>query len=250
VISLFDKYVSVSIPTENRLKNVVAKYNEKEIQFIEGINLVDSIGKIKKFDYNCHYIILLPAEKIYFKSIAFAPADDFRISEDSFLSELKEEEINFKEDYYYDYLESTTKVREEEAELKFFAADKPMLDQITEKLDKNRNNYLVSALPVVVYSIVNELREEENYLFYYQIEDKYTLITVENNHLELLNPCVDKAELQFELEKIQKYYLNNKSLKLNVIEGNSSILNMDKFIELEEDDFVFLTSVLWSVSKC
>ncbi|MFW6001378.1 MAG: hypothetical protein ACOCQE_03305 [Halanaerobium sp.] len=249
MISLFDKYVSVSIPAENRLKNVVAKYNENEIQFIEGINLVDSIGRIKKLDYNCQYIILLPAEKIYFKSISVAPLADFRISEDSFLSELKEEKINFKEDYYYDYLESRSKVKEE-SELKFFAADKPMLDQITEKLDKNRNNYLVSALPVVVYSIVNELIEEENYLFYYQIDDKYTLITVENNHLELLKPCVDKVELQFELEKIQKYYLNNKSLKLNVIEGNSSILNMDKFIELEEDDFVFLTSVLWSVSKC
>jgi len=52
VISLFDKYVSVSIPTENSLRNVVAKYNDKEINFVEGINICDSIGRIKKFDYN------------------------------------------------------------------------------------------------------------------------------------------------------------------------------------------------------
>jgi hypothetical protein len=76
------------------------------------------------------------------------------------------------------------------------------------------------------------------------------LITVENNHLELLKPCVDKYELQSELEKIQKYYLNNKSIKLNIIKGSSEILNMEKFIKMEEDDFVFLTSILWSVSKC
>lgn len=246
---MFDKYVSVSIPTENRLKNVVAKYNDKEINIVKGINLIHSIGRIKKFDYNCQYIILLPAEKIYFKSIAVEASNNFRISEDSFLSELNEEKLNFKEDYYYDYLESEAEIREEK-ELKFFAADKSMLDEITEKLDKNRNNYIVSALPVAVYSVVNDLREEENYLFYYQIEDNYTLITVENNHLELLKPCVAKNELQSELEKIQKYYLNYKSLKLNVIEGSSRILNMDRFIELEEDDFVFLTSILWSVSKC
>lgn len=246
---MFDKYVSVSIPTESSLKNVVARYNDKEINFVEGIKDIDSVGRIKKFDYNCRYIILLPAEKIFFKSIEFDPADDFRIREDSFLSELNHDELNFKENYYYDYLESAPKIKEEK-KLKFFAADKPMLDKITEELDKNKNDYLVSALPVAVFSIVNGLRKEENYLFYYQLEDKYTVIAVENNQLELLKPAVKKDELQTELEKTQKYYLNNKSLQLEVIEGSSEILNMERFADLEEEDFIFLTSILWSVSKC
>jgi len=248
---LFDKYVSVSIPAGDNIKNIVAKYNDSEINLVEGVNELKSLGRIKKLDFNCKYVLLLPAENLYYQSFSLDNSSNFRISESSFLGELNTAEVNLKDDYYYDYLEfnseeETDKIRE----YKFFAVEKAMINHLTRNLDKYRNNYLVSALPAAVYSVINEIRDEANYLLYYKIDDKYTLMGVYNNQLDLLQSALEKEELESEIERICKYYLNSKSAEMKVLRGSSKLLKIDEATELNEDNFIYLSSLLWSVSRC
>jgi len=248
---LFDKYVSVSIPAGDNIKNIVAKYNDSEINLVEGVNELKSLGRIKKLDFNCKYVLLLPAENLYYQSFSLDNSSNFRISESSFLGELNTAEVNLKDDYYYDYLEfnsddETDKIRE----YKFFAVEKEMINHLTRNLDKYRNNYLVSALPAAVYSVINEIRDEANYLLYYKIDDKYTLMGVYNNQLDLLQSALEKEELESEIERICKYYLNSKSAEMKVLRGSSKLLKIDEATELNEDNFIYLSSLLWSVSRC
>jgi len=248
---LFDKYVSVSIPAGDNIKNVVARYNDNEINLVEGINEVKSLGRIKRLDFNCKYVLLLPAKNLYYQSFSIDNSSNFRISESSFLGELNSAEVNLKDDYYFDYLEfNSEKESGEIKEYKFFAVEKQMINHLTRNLDKYRNNYLVSALPAAVYSIINEIRDESDYLLYYKIEDKYTLLAVYNNQLDLLQSALDDKELKSEIERISKYYLNTKDAEMKVLKGCTKLLKIDETVDLNEDNFIYLSSLLWSVSRC
>jgi hypothetical protein len=76
------------------------------------------------------------------------------------------------------------------------------------------------------------------------------MLTAVDKKLDLLQASISPAELQSEIDKTQKYYLNNKNIKLKVLAGKSSLLNLEEFMDLEDEDFVFLTSMLWSIEKC
>ena len=91
---MFDKYISVSIPAGDNIKNVVAKYNDSEINLVEGVNELKSLGRIKRLDFNCKYVLLLPAENLYYQSFSLDNSSNFRISESSFLGELNSAEVN------------------------------------------------------------------------------------------------------------------------------------------------------------
>lgn len=198
---MFDKYVSLSIPCNESFKNIVAKYNQSEIDLLEGINEVDYIGKIKKFNFNCRYVVLIPAEDLLYRSLAIQPKDEFKISENQIFSQLNQNGIEFENEYYYDYLENNPQADQKLKEIKLFAAEKEQLDPLTEVLDKYRNNYLVSALPVAVYSVINELKREDNYLLYYKFGDNYTVLLIEKNRLELVRASIRESEIKAELEK-------------------------------------------------
>ncbi|MCC3143754.1 hypothetical protein LJ207_00240 [Halanaerobium sp. Z-7514] len=247
---MFNKYVSLSIPCNDSFKNIVAKYNQDEIEVLEGITELEHIGKIKKFNFNCRYVVLIPAEDLLYRSLAIQPKNDFKISEQQIFSQLNQNGIEFENEYYYDYLDNNPQSDQKSKEIKLFAAEKEQLDPLTAVLDKNRNNYLVSALPVVIYSVINGLRDEANFLLYYKFGGDYTVLLVENNYLELVRSSIKKSELKEELEKIKKYYLNVKKSKLSLLEGSSELLDLDNFVNLKEDDFVFLSSLLWCVSRC
>jgi len=245
---MLNNYYSVTIPAQNTLKNLVVKSKNDQIHFIDGINEISSIGKIKKFNYNCYYVVLLPAASLFYHSAPLKEKNPYRISEDNILSKFAEVKENFEEEYYYDYLEivsEKTKARE----IKFFAADKKTLDEITKDMDKYKNNYIISALPVAIFNTVNKVISEDNYLLYYKINDSYTILTAVDKKLDLLQSSISKNGLESEIDKTQKYYLNNKSINLKVLEGKSDLLHLEEFMELEDDDFIFLTSMLWSIDK-
>lgn len=245
----FNKYYSVTIPSKNKLKNLVARCKNNQINFVEGITELSTIGNIKKFNFNCQYVVLLPAASLFYHSVPLEEKNPYKISEDSILTKFAEVKENFEDEYYYDYLEIVSD-KTKEREIKFFAAEKEILDPITENLEKHKNNYLVSALPVAVFSVVNKIIKEDNYLLYYKINGSYTLLTVVDKKLDLLQSSVSESELEQEIEETERYYLNNKNLSLKVMEGKSDLLNLGEFMDLKEDDFVFLTSLLWSVSRC
>ncbi|RCW61171.1 hypothetical protein [Halanaerobium sp. ST460_2HS_T2] len=246
---MFNNYYSVTIPAEDSLKNLVARAKDNKINFVDGINEISSIGKIKRFNFNCQYIVLLPAASLFYHSVALEEKNPYRISEDNILSKFAEVKSNFEDEYYYDYLEIVSD-QTQEREVKFFAADKRMLDPITADMEKYKNNYLVSALPVAIFSVINKIVDAENYLLYYQINGSYTLLTALNKKLDLLQSSIKEKELKQEIKRTKKYYLNNKNIKLEILEGKSDLLNLGDLIDLEADDFVFLTSLLWSISKC
>jgi hypothetical protein len=246
---MFNNYYSVTIPAKNTLKNLVVKSKNDQIHFIDGINEISSIGKIKKLNYNCHYVVLLPAAFLFYHSAPLKEKNPYRISEDNILNKFAEVKENFEEEYYYDYLEivsDKTKARE----IKFFAADKELLDDITKDMDKYKNNYFISALPVAIFNTVNKVVPENNYLLYYKINGSYTILTAVDKKLDLLQSSISKNDLESEIDKTKKYYLNNKSMNLKVLEGKSDLLHLGEFMELKDDDFVFLTSLLWSIDKC
>ncbi|MGM0500070.1 MAG: hypothetical protein ACQERL_07695 [Bacillota bacterium] len=246
---MLNNYYSVTIPAQNTLKNLVVKSKNDQIHFIDGINEISSIGKIKRFNYNCHYVVLLPAASLFYHSAPLKEKNPYRISEDNILSKFAEVKENFEEEYYYDYLEvvsDKTKARE----IKFFAADKELLDDITKDMDKYKNNYFISALPVAIFNTINKVVPEDNYLLYYKINGSYTILTAVDKKLDLLQSSISKNDLEREIDKTQKYYLNNKSINLKVLEGKSDLLHLGEFMELKDDDFVFLTSMLWSIDKC
>ncbi|CCU79354.1 hypothetical protein HSACCH_01263 [Halanaerobium saccharolyticum subsp. saccharolyticum DSM 6643] len=246
---MLNNYYSVTIPAQNTLKNLVVKSKNDQIHFIDGINEISSIGKIKKLNYNCHYIILLPAASLFYHSAPLKEKNPYRISEDNILSKFAEVKENFEEEYYYDYLEivsDQTKARE----IKFFAADKKLLDNLTRNMDKYKNNYLISALPVAIFNTTNKVVSANNYLLYYKINNSYTILTAVDKKLDLLQASILENDLETEIDKTQKYYLNNKNINLKVLEGNSNLLHLEEFMELEDDDFVFLTAMLWSIDKC
>jgi hypothetical protein len=246
---MFNNYYSVTIPAEDGLRNLVARAKDNKINFVDGIKELSSIGKIKKFNFNCQYVVLLPAASLFYHSVALEEKNPYRISEDSILSKFAEVKSNFEEEYYYDYLEIVSE-QTQEREIKFFAADKTMLDSLTADMDKYKNNYLVSALPVAVFSVINKIVSAADYLLYYKINGSYTLLTAVDKKLDLLQSSIKETELQQEINKTRKYYLNNKNLELEILEGKSDLLNLSDLIDLEADDFVFLTSLLWSISRC
>lgn len=246
---MFNNYYSVTIPCENSLKNLVARAKDNKINFVDGIKELSTIGKIKKFNFNCQYIVLLPAASLFYHSVALEEKNPYRISEDNILHKFAEVKENFEEEFYYDYLEIVSE-QTQEREIKFFAADKKMLDPITADMEKYKNNFLVSALPVAVFSVVNKIVEAENYLLYYKIDGNYTVLTGIDKKLDLLQSSISGEELQSEIDKTKKYYLNNNGIELEILEGKSDLLNLGDYIELEADDFVFLTSLLWSISRC
>ncbi|MFN2341346.1 MAG: hypothetical protein ABR547_08770 [Halanaerobium sp.] len=246
---MFNNYYSITIPYENKLRNLVAREKNSQINFVDGINELSSIGKIKKFNFNCQYVVLLPAASLFYHSVALEEKNPYRISEDNILSKFAEVKKDFEEEFYYDYLEIVSD-QTQEREIKFFAADKKLLDPLTENMDKYKNNYLVSALPVAVFSVINKIVKAQNYLLYYKINGSYTLLTALDKKLDLLQSSILKEELAAEIERSKKYYLNNKGVELEIMEGTSELLNLGEFIELEADDFVFLTSLLWSISRC
>jgi len=246
---MFNNYYSITIPYENNLRNLVVREKNNQINFVDGINELSSIGKIKKFNFNCQYVVLLPAASLFYHSVALEEKNPYRISEDNILSKLAEVKENFEEEFYYDYLEIVSD-QTQEREIKFFAADKKILDPLTKDMEKYKNNYLVSALPVAVFSVINKIVAAKNYLLYYKINNSYTLLTAVDKKLDLLQSSIKEGELAQELEKSKKYYLNNKGIELEVLEGKSDLLKLGELIELEADDFVFLTSLLWSISRC
>ncbi|TDO92278.1 hypothetical protein DFR79_10691 [Halanaerobium saccharolyticum] len=246
---MFNNYYSITIPYENKLRNLVVREKDNQINFVDGINELSSIGKIKKFNFNCQYVVLLPAASLFYHSVALEEKNPYRISEDNILSKFAEVKENFEEEFYYDYLEIVSE-QTQEREIKFFAADKEILDPLTEDMEKYKNNYLVSALPVAVFSVINKLVAAKNYLLYYKINNCYTLLTAVDKKLDLLQSSIGEEQLAQELEKSQKYYLNNKGIELEVLEGKSDLLKLGEMIELKADDFVFLTSMLWSISRC
>lgn len=246
---MFNKYYSVTIPYENKLKNLVARSKNNEINYIEGIKDLDTIGRIKKFNFNCHYVVLLPATSLFYHSAVLEEKNPYLISEDNILSKFAEVKENFEEEFYYDYLEIVSE-KDQSRELKFFAAEKELLDPITADLEKFKNNYLVSALPLAVFSVVNKMLKSKNYLLYYQINNSYTIITALNNKIDLLQSGINSQELKKVIEENKRYYLNNKEVNLEVLKGDTSLLKMNKYIDLEADDFVFLTSLLWSINEC
>jgi hypothetical protein len=246
---MINNYYSVTIPAKNNLKNLVVKAKKDQIHFIDGINEISSIGKIKKFNYNCHYVVLLPAASLFYHSAPLKEKNPYRISEDNILSKFAEVKENFEEEFYYDYLEIVSD-KTKKREIKFFAADKTLLDSITENMDKYKNNYLISALPVAVFTTVNKVVPHTNYLLYYKINDSYTILTAVDKKLDLLQSSISENDLQREIDKTQKYYLNNKNINLEVLEGKSDLLHLEEFMDLEDDDFVFLTSMLWSIERC
>ena len=246
---MFNNYYSVTIPYQDGLKNLVARAKNNKINFVDGINELSSIGKIKKFNFNCQYIVLLPASSLFYHSVDLEEKNPYRISEDNILTKLEEVKENFAEDYYYDYLEIVAD-KSEQRKIKFFAADKKILDPITEDMDKYKNNYLVSALPVAVFSVINKIVKTKNYLLYYKIDKSYTILTSIGKKMDLLNASISEEELDSEIDKTQKYYLNNKGIKLDILEGKSELLNLGDYIDLEADDFVFLTSLFWSINRC
>ncbi|MFW5736094.1 MAG: hypothetical protein ACOCXB_01925 [Halanaerobium sp.] len=246
---MFNNYYSVTIPCENSLKNLVARTKDNKINFVDGINELSTIGKIKKFNFNCQYIVLLPAASLFYHSVALKEKNPYRISEDNILDKLAEVKENFEEEFYYDYLEIVSE-QTQERQIKFFAADKKLLDPITADMEKYKNNFLVSALPVAVFSVVNKIVEAPNYLLYYKIDGNYTVLTGIDKKLDLLQSSISGEELQSEIDKTKKYYLNNNGIELEILEGKSDLLNLGDYIELEADDFVFLTSLLWSISRC
>lgn len=246
---MLNSYYSVTIPAEETLKNLVVKLKNDQIHFIEGVKEILSIGKIKKFNYNCHYIVLVPAASLFYHSLPLEEKNPYRISENNILNKLAEVKDNFAEEYYYDYLEIVSE-KNKSREIKFFAADKKLLDKITKDMDKYKNNYFISALPVAVFNIVNKVIKEDNYLLYYKINGTYTILTAVDKKLDLLQSSISVSGLKSEIDKTQKYYLNNKNINLKVLEGKSDLLNLEDFMELEDDDFVFLVSMLWSIQKC
>lgn len=246
---MFNNYYSITIPYENKLRNLVVREKNNQINFVDGINELSSIGKIKKFNFNCQYVVLLPAASLFYHSVALEEKNPYRISEDNILSELAEVKENFEEEFYYDYLEIVSE-QTQEREIKFFAADKKILDPLTEDMEKYKNNYLVSALPVAIFSVINKIVTAKNYLLYYKINNSYTLLTAVDKKLDLLQSSIREGQLAQELEKSKKYYLNNKGIELEVLEGKSDLLKLGELIELKADDFVFLTSLLWSISRC
>lgn len=246
---MLNNYYSVTIPAQNTLKNLVVKSKNDQIHFIDGINEISSIGKIKRFNYNCHYVVLLPAASLFYHSAPLKEKNPYRISEDNILSKFAEVKENFEEEYYYDYLEVVSD-KTKEREIKFFAADKELLDDITKDMDKYKNNYFISALPVAIFNTINKVVPEDNYLLYYKINGSYTILTAVDKKLDLLQSSISKNDLEREIDKTQKYYLNNKSINLKVLEGKSDLLHLGEFMELKDDDFVFLTSMLWSIDKC
>ena len=227
----------------------MARCKNNQINFIDGIKELSSIGKIKKFNFNCQYVVLLPAASLFYHSVPIEEENQYKISEDNILTQFTEVKKNFEDEYYYDYLEIVSEPTRER-EVKFFAADKEMLDPITEDMEKYKNNYIVSALPVAVFAVINKMIEEQDYLLYYKINDTYTLITAVDKKLDLLQSSIAEKDLKKELEETKKFYLNNHNIELELLEGNSDLLDQEEFIELENDDFVFLTSLLWSVSRC
>jgi len=246
---MFNNYYSVTIPCENSLKNLVARAKNNKINFVDGINELSTIGKIKKFNFNCQYIVLLPAASLFYHSVALEEKNPYRISEDNILNKFAEVKENFEEEFYYDYLEIVSE-QTQERKIKFFAADKKLLDPITADMEKYKNNFLVSALPVAVFSVVNKIVEAENYLLYYKIDGNYTVLTGIDKKLDLLQSSISGEELQSEIDKTKKYYLNNNGIELEILEGKSDLLNLGDYIKLEADDFVFLSSLLWSISRC
>lgn len=44
---MFNNYYSISIPCGKKLKNVVVRAKDEKIDFVEGINEISTIGKIK-----------------------------------------------------------------------------------------------------------------------------------------------------------------------------------------------------------
>lgn len=246
---MFNNYYSVTIPCKDGLKNLVARTKKDKIDLIDGINDLDSIGKIKKFNFNCQYVVLLPASSLFYHSIPLEEKNPYRISEDNILQKFAEVKENFKEEFYYDYLEIVSE-QTQERELKFFAADKKLLDPITADMDKYKNNYLVSALPVAVFSVVNKILKNKNYLLYYKVDGNYTIITAVDKKMDLLQSKINENELKKEITRTRKYYLNNYDLNLETLEGKSDLLNLGDFVDLKDDDFVFLTSLFWSISRC
>lgn len=246
---MFNNYYSITIPYENKLRNLVAREKNSQINFVDGIKELSSIGKIKKFNFNCQYVVLLPAASLFYHSAALEEKNPYRISEDNILSKFAEVKENFEEEFYYDYLEIVSE-QTQEREIKFFAAEKNLLDPITENMEKYKNNYLVSALPVAVFSVINKITAAKNYLLYYKINDSYTLLTAVDKKLDLLQSSISENELLEEIEKSKKYYINNKGVELEILEGQSDLLNLGEFVDLKADDFVFLTSLLWSISRC
>lgn len=246
---MFNNYYSITIPNENKLRNLVAREKNSQINFVDGINELSSIGKIKKINFNCQYVVLLPAASLFYHSVALEEKNPYRISEDNILSKLAEVKDNFEDEFYYDYLEIVSD-QTQEREIKFFAADKNLLDPLTEDMEKFKNNYLVSALPVAVFSVINKIVKAKNYLLYYKINGSYTLLTALDKKLDLLQSSINEKQLSQEIERSKKYYLNNKGVELDILEGKSDLLNLGDFIDLKADDFVFLTSLLWSISRC
>lgn len=246
---MFDNYYSITIPCSAGLKNLIAKTKKDRINSIDGINNLDSIGKIKKFNFNCQYVILLPASLLFYHSVSLEESNPYRISEDTILNKFAEVNENYEEEFYYDYLEINTG-ENKGREIKFFAADKSLLDPITADLDKYKNNYIVSALPVAVFSVVNKMIDFKNYLLYYKINGTYTILTAVNKKLDLLQSAINESELQLEISKTKKYYLNDRNINLEILAGKSDLLNLGDYINLEADDFVFLSSLFWSISKC
>ena len=245
---MFNNYYSVTIPAENKLKNLVARAKNHKINFIDGINELSSIGKIKKFNFNCHYVVLLPASSLFYHSVALEEKNPYKISEDNILNKFAEVKENFDDEFYYDYLEVVGESKERE--IKFFAAKKDLLDPITADMEKYKNNYIVSALPVAVFSVINKIVKAKNYLLYYKINKSYTIITSLNKKIDLLQSSVKENELKEVIEENKKYYLNNKEIELKVLEGESDLLKLGDYMDLKEDDFVFLTSLLWSINRC
>ncbi|RCW50528.1 MULTISPECIES: hypothetical protein [unclassified Halanaerobium] len=248
---MFKKNISIIIPMNDDIKYLTAKYDDKKITSIEGIKNINSLEKLKILNLNCRHVILIPAEKIYLSShiIKKKENEDIKVAEKSFYEKYNKNNIDLINDYYYDSIHFADPENKNNLNLKLLAVEKEYIDSLTKNLDKYPNNYLVTALPTALYSLNKKFIKQNNYIFYYKIGCSYTITADYKNTLDLLHSQIKEENIEREIKKIRKYYLNKKNTDMAVIEGGPELFNLGKFKNIDKDEFIFLASLLWGVNE-
>ncbi|MGM0603315.1 MAG: hypothetical protein ACQESS_08385 [Bacillota bacterium] len=248
---MFNKHISITIPFNDEIKTLTAKYDKKNISSIGKIQNINSLHKLKIMSLNCRHVILIPAEKLYLASHSLKKEKcrDVKVAEDSFCKNYNRDNIDLINEYYYDSINFSDPENEENLNLKILAAEKDYIDSITERLDRYPNNYMVTALPAALYSLSKKFIKKDNYIFYYKTGNCYSIIVNYKNTLDLIRSGIKKQYVEREVNKSRKNYLNRRSTDMEVIEGNPDLFNLDNLHDMDKDGFVFLASLLWGVSK-
>lgn len=248
---MFDKHISIIIPINGGIKSLTAKYDNKNITSIERIKNIKSLEKLKILNFNCRHVILIPAEKLYLAShiIETEGNKDIKVAEKSFCKRYNKNDIDLINDYYYDSIHFADPENKNNLNLKLLAAEKEYIDSLTENLDKYPNNYMVTALPAALYSLSKKFVKRNNYIFYYKVGSSYTITADYKNTLDSIHSQIKENNIEREIKKIKKYYLNRKNTDMAVIEGEPELFNSEKLKNIDKDEFIFLASLLWGVSE-